>query len=160
MADLTHLSATGKAAMVDVSHKNVTVRMAQASGEVGLTATIPALADTSAREEVVRTARLAGIQAAKLTAQLVPLCHPLALSHIDVRIDYDATSHRFTLQAETKTAAQTGVEMEALTAVQVAALTLYDMVKAADPAATVGPFRVLRKEGGKTGLWTHPKLNQ
>lgn len=157
MADLSHLSATGKAAMVDVSDKDVTTRVAQAAGEVTLTEKIPALADPAAREEVVRTARLAGIQGAKLTAQLVPLCHPLSLTRVDVRIEYDAAAKRFLLLSETKTKGQTGVEMEALTAVQVAALTLYDMIKAADPAATVGPFRVLRKEGGKTGLWTHPK---
>ena len=151
MSELTHLDEHGHAKMVDTSEKTVTTRRAIASARVLMSAaTVNAIRDhTTPKGDPLETARLAGIIAAKRTAELIPLCHPLALTHVDVRAELqDASVY---LEAEVTTRAQTGVEMEALTAVSVAALTVYDMCKALDKAMTITDVRLELKTGGKSG---------
>src|ERR687887_1381330 len=154
---LTHVDATGAARMVDVSDKERSARTAVASGVLRTTAEVVDLlrADRLPKGDALGTARIAGIMAAKRTPDLVPLCHPIALSSVavDVRPDVDQVH----ITATVRTTDRTGVEMEALTAVAVAGLTLHDMVKAVDPAAVLDGVRVERKEGGKTGTWTRPE---
>lgn len=139
--------------MVDVSAKAVTVRTAEASGFVRMSsATIAAIRDRrTPKGDPLETARLAGIMAAKRTADLIPLCHSLPLSHADVEITLDDDGAK--IWATASTSAQTGVEMEALTAVSVAALTLYDMCKAIDREMTIGEIKLERKSGGRSGEW-------
>lgn len=150
---LSHLDDEGRITMVDVSAKPVTARVAEASGFVMMSpATIRAIrARHTPKGDPLETARLAGIMAAKRTAELIPLCHSLALSHVDVQITLRQRGAR--LVATATTSAQTGVEMEALTAVSVAALTLYDMCKAIDRAMTITDIRLERKSGGRSGAW-------
>ncbi|MBY8847539.1 cyclic pyranopterin monophosphate synthase MoaC [Saccharothrix longispora] len=152
----THLDQAGAARMVDVSGKEPTTRTAVASGVLRTTAEVVALLarDGLPKGDALATARIAGIMAAKRTPDLVPLCHPIALSGVEVRLDLGDAEVRVT--ATVRTTDRTGVEMEALTAVAVAGLTLHDMVKAVDPAASMDAVRVERKEGGKTGLWERP----
>ena len=140
--------------MVDVSGKDVTKRTAVASGMLHTTAEVVDLISAGGlpKGDALATARVAGILAAKRTSDLIPLCHPLALTGVDV--DFDIGDDSIAITATVRTTDRTGVEMEALTAVSVAALTLFDMIKAVDPAARIDDIRVLRKEGGKTGLWT------
>nr|WP_163807696.1 cyclic pyranopterin monophosphate synthase MoaC [Mycolicibacterium anyangense] len=140
--------------MVDVSDKASTVRSAVAAGTVRTTAEVIALITSGGlpKGDALATARVAGILAAKRTSDLIPLCHPLALTGIDVEFTIGAAE--IGLTASVRTTDRTGVEMEALTAVSVAALTVFDMIKAVDPAARLEEIRVLRKEGGKTGVWT------
>ncbi len=142
--------------MVDVSAKSETTRIAVAAGELRTTAEVVALvrADDMPKADVLATARIAGIAGAKKTAELIPLCHQLALS--SVRVEFGFTDTAITIEATAKTKGPTGVEMEALTAVAVAGLTLHDMVKAVDPAATLTDVRLLTKEGGKRGHWERP----
>lgn len=149
----THLDAAGAARMVDVSGKEPTTRTAVASGVLRTTAEVVALlgSDGLPKGDALATARIAGIMAAKRTWELVPLCHPIALSGVKVDLVLGDAEVRIT--ATVRTTDRTGVEMEALTAVSVAGLTLHDMVKAVDPAASLDAVRVERKEGGKTGLW-------
>ncbi len=153
---LTHLDAAGQARMVDVSGKDVTARSARASGRVLL----PAAAVAALREgrmpkgDALAVARIAGIQGAKRTPDLIPLCHPIGLH--SVTVDLDVHDDGVLIVAVTRTADRTGVEMEALTAVTVAALALIDMVKAVDPAAMITDVRVEEKTGGKTGRWVRP----
>jgi cyclic pyranopterin phosphate synthase len=137
--------------MVDVGGKDVTDRRAMARALVRMTPETAALveAGNAPKGDVVGVARIAGIQAAKRTAELVPLCHPLPLSFIDVNVAIDAAAGLVTLIAEARTSAQTGVEMEAMTAASVAALTVYDMVKGIERGVTVGPVELLEKTGGK-----------
>ena len=151
---LSHVAVDGTARMVDVSEKSETAREAVATGRIRMTrdAARTATSGVNRKGDPVHTARLAGIMAAKRTAELIPLCHPLRLTHVDV--DIKPRPDGFDIAASVRTTGPTGVEMEALTAVSVAALTLYDMIKAVDPAARIDDIRVLRKEGGKTGLWT------
>lgn len=151
---LSHLDDRGSARMVDVSAKAPTARTATAVGAVHTTSDVIAMIATGglAKGDVLATARIAGILAAKRTSDLIPLCHQLALSGVDV--DFGIESHRVDITASVRTTDRTGVEMEALTAVAVAALAVYDMIKAVDPAARIEGIRVLRKEGGKTGVWT------
>ncbi|WP_370654938.1 bifunctional molybdenum cofactor biosynthesis protein MoaC/MoaB [Prescottella sp. R16] len=139
--------------MVDVSAKASTTRIAVAAGELVTTAEVIALvrADDMPKADVLATARIAGIAGAKKTSELIPLCHQLALSSVKIAFGFTDTS--ITIEATAKTTGQTGVEMEALTAVAVAGLTLHDMVKAVDPAATLDGVRLLTKEGGKRGVW-------
>jgi len=155
MAELTHFDEQGRAVMVDVGAKAETRRSATATGLVRMAPDTLALvvAGTAAKGDVLGVARLAGIMAAKRTADLVPLCHPLPITHVavDLRADPDLPGVRIT--AEVRTRGQTGVEMEALTAVSVAALTVYDMLKAAEKGMEIGEIRLERKEGGKSGLW-------
>ena len=155
---LTHFDAQGQAHMVDVGGKAETRRVARATGSIRMqAATLAAIAGGSAKKgDVLGVARIAAIQAAKRTSELVPLCHPLPLTHVqvDFAIDEAASAVHCTVQAETL--GRTGVEMEALTAVQVGLLTVYDMVKAIDRGMVMGDIRVLEKHGGKSGSWTSP----
>ena len=141
--------------MVDVSAKAVTEREAVARGEVAMRPATLALiaAGTMPKGDVLAVAKLAGIMAAKRTAELIPLCHPLGLTHIDVTLLPDPGHHRVTIESRVRVAAKTGVEMEALTAVAVAGLTLYDMCKAVDREMTIGAIRLVEKRGGKSGTF-------
>lgn len=153
MTELSHLDGEGRARMVDVSAKADTTRIAVAAGELVTTPEVVALvrADDLPKADVLSTARIAGISGAKKTSELIPLCHQLALS--SVKVEFGFTESSITIEATAKTKGPTGVEMEALTAVAVAGLTLHDMVKAVDPAATLDGVRLLMKEGGKRGQW-------
>jgi cyclic pyranopterin phosphate synthase len=153
---LTHVDETGAARMVDVSAKDVTARTATAAGVVRTTADVVELISRGGipKGDALGVARLAGIMAAKRTPDLVPLCHPIAIH--GVQVDLVADGDQVEITATVRTADRTGVEMEALTCVTVAGLTLIDMIKAVDPAAAIDNVRVLRKEGGKTGLWERP----
>jgi cyclic pyranopterin phosphate synthase len=151
---LSHLDDEGRITMVDVGGKDVTQRTAEASGFVRMAAeTIAAIRERrTPKGDPLETARLAGIMAAKRTAELIPLCHSLPLSHADVQITLVEDGARISATASTN--AQTGVEMEALTAVSVAALTLYDMCKAIDRGMTIDEIRLERKTGGRSGEWS------
>jgi len=153
VSGLTHLDETGAAHMVDVGGKAVTAREAVAQGRI----TMSAEAATAIREgsvkkgDVLATARIAGIMAAKKTSELIPLCHPLPLTRVAIELDLDATGVNATATAATE--GKTGVEMEALTALSVTLLTLYDMAKALDKGMVLGDIRLLTKTGGKSGDW-------
>ena len=154
MSRLSHVDASGKIRMVDVSGKSATVREATARGRITMSAGARRLvrAGKIKKGDPLETARLAGIMAAKQTAALIPLCHPLPISHADVRL---ITIRRgYDIEATVRTTAATGVEMEALTAVSVAALTIYDMVKAVDKRMVIGHVRLIRKSGGRSGTFT------
>jgi cyclic pyranopterin phosphate synthase len=153
---LTHLDESGAANMVDVSTKDVTTREATAEGHVAMKPeTLALILSGSAKKgDVIATARIAGIMAAKRTHELIPLCHPLALSKVAVDITPDDTLPGLRVTAFAKLSGQTGVEMEALTACSVACLTIYDMAKAVDRGMTIGGVRVLAKSGGKSGDWS------
>lgn len=155
MSDLTHFDENGAAQMVDVSEKSVTARRAIASGWVEMAPqTLSAVLEGTAKKgDVIGVARLAGIMAAKRCAELIPLCHPLPISKVRVDLTPDSATNRVLIEAETRTTGQTGVEMEALTAVSVTALTVYDMLKAIDKEMVIGDIRVMLKEGGKSGLY-------
>ncbi|MEA5418720.1 cyclic pyranopterin monophosphate synthase MoaC [Spirulina sp. CCNP1310] len=150
---LTHLNAAGEVAMVDVSDKAITHRQAIAAGQIRMKAeTLEAiLAGNSPKGDVITTAKLAGIMAAKQTAHLIPLCHPLPLQKIAVEITPDPALPGLQIQATITTTSQTGVEMEALTAVSIAALTLYDMAKALEKGMVIENIHLLAKTGGKSG---------
>lgn len=152
---LTHFDAGGAARMVDVSAKPETSRLAVARGAVAMKPETLRLIQTggAAKGDVLGVARLAGIMAAKKTADLIPLCHPLPLAEAAVSFTLDEARGRVEIEARVRTAGRTGVEMEALTAVSVAALTIYDMVKSADKAMTITEIRLVAKEGGKSGVW-------
>ncbi|HWJ72480.1 MAG TPA: cyclic pyranopterin monophosphate synthase MoaC [Kaistia sp.] len=154
-ARLTHLDDTGAAHMVDVSEKTVTSRVAVAEGAVEMQPETLALitAGNLAKGDVFATARIAGIMAAKKTHELVPLCHPIMLAKVTIDIEVDETLPGLRVRATTKVADRTGVEMEALTAVSVACLTIYDMAKAADRGMVIGPIRLVEKQGGRSGHW-------
>lgn len=158
MPDLTHFDAAGAAHMVDVSAKPSTFRRAVARGSVAMAAETLALVmeGSAAKGDVLGVARLAGIMAAKRTADLVPLCHPLPLSKVSVDLRPDPERNVVEIEATTATTGQTGVEMEALTAVSVAALTVYDMLKAVDRGMVIADIRLALKEGGKSGLFEAP----
>jgi cyclic pyranopterin phosphate synthase len=155
-AALTHVDASGAARMVDVSGKTVSTREALATGVLRTTAEVATLLRQNGlpKGDALGTARIAGIMGAKRTPDLVPLCHPIGISGVTVELEVGDAEVR--IAATVRTADRTGVEMEALTAVAVAGLTLHDMVKAVDPAAVLDAVRVERKEGGKTGTWTRP----
>ncbi|MFD3506604.1 bifunctional molybdenum cofactor biosynthesis protein MoaC/MoaB [Nocardia sp. NPDC058666] len=157
MSELSHVDREGRARMVDVSAKAETTRIAVAAGELHTTAEVVALvrAEGMPKADVLSTARLAGIAGAKKTSELIPLCHQLALSSVKVEFGFTETS--ITVEATAKTKGPTGVEMEALTAVAVAGLTLHDMVKAVDPGAVMNGIRLITKEGGKHGHWVRPE---
>ena len=147
MKKLTHIDARGEAAMVDVSAKPVVLREAVAGGEIRLQRATLALIQSNriAKGNVLATARIAGIQAAKRTGELIPLCHPLAITHCEVKFDIPKSHDRILITASAKIAAKTGVEMEALTAVAIAALTIYDMCKAVDKRMVIGRVRLRSK---------------
>jgi cyclic pyranopterin phosphate synthase len=152
---LTHLDATGRARMVDVSDKAATDRRAVARAVVRVSPQTAATvqAGDAPKGDVLGTARLAGIQAAKRTSELIPLCHPLALSYVGVEGEINVSAGRITLTAEARTTGPTGVEMEALTAVSVAALTVYDMIKGIERGAEIAQIELLEKAGGSSGEW-------
>ena len=152
---LSHVDDQGAARMVDVSAKSASKRRATAAGTVHTTPEVVSLIANGGlpKGDALATARVAGILAAKRTSDLIPLCHQIALSSVDV--DFEIGSGAIEVSATAHTTDRTGVEMEALTAVTVAALAVYDMIKAVDPAARIDNVRVLRKEGGKTGVWTY-----
>jgi cyclic pyranopterin phosphate synthase len=152
--ELTHLDAHGAARMVDVTGKAVTVRQARAQGRFVTTPEVMELLrrDGLPKGDALAVARIAGIAGAKRTSELLPLCHPIALHAVTV--DLELTADAVVITATTRTADRTGVEMEALTAVAAAGLTLYDMVKAVDRGAVLAEIRLLAKDGGRTGSWT------
>ena len=157
---LSHIGSDGAARMVDVSDKTPTAREAVASGRIRMSAEAVRIARTGQgrKGDPVQTARLAGIMAAKRTADLIPLCHPLQLSHADVEIA--ARPDGFEIRSRVRTTGATGVEMEALTAVAVAALTLYDMIKAVDRTMEIGAIRLLEKRGGRSGEFKAPRARR
>lgn len=159
MSVFSHLDANGEASMVDVTDKTESVRVATAEGFLYLSesALAEVVDQTNKKGDVLTTAKIAGIQAAKKCADLIPLCHPLALSKIDVNFAVQPENRRIYVTALCKLTGKTGVEMEALTAVSVACLTLFDMCKAADPAMRIEGIKVTEKQGGKTGHWS-PEL--
>ena len=160
MSRLTHIDETGRARMVDVSGKSPTDRVARATGWLSCRAeTIGKVRDgTTPKGAVVQTAELAGVMAAKRTAELIPLCHPLPLTKAAVTIEIDAALPGFRVEAEARTHGVTGVEMEALTAVSVACLTLFDMLKAIDRTMIIGGIAVVAKTGGRSGDWHRPEV--
>jgi cyclic pyranopterin phosphate synthase len=154
-SSLTHFDASGQAHMVDVSAKSETHRIARAAGEIRMRAATLELVRTgnAAKGDVLGIARIAAIQAAKRTADLIPLCHPLPLTRVAVDFDIDAAGLRITCTAQVETLGRTGVEMEALTAVQIGLLTIYDMCKAVDRGMVMSNIGVVEKRGGKSGDW-------
>ena len=157
MAKLSHLDEKGKARMVDVGDKPVTAREAWAQGAITMSATARRAITRGglAKGDPLQTARLAGIMAAKRTAELIPLCHPLPLTHVSVELT--GIRHGYRIDARVRTASQTGVEMEALTAVAVAALTIYDMVKAVDKEMVIGEISLIEKKGGRSGHYVRKR---
>jgi cyclic pyranopterin phosphate synthase len=155
MSILTHLDEHGQARMVDVGEKAETVRQAIARGEVAMRPETMALirSGEAAKGDVLAAARIAGIMGAKRTSDLIPLCHPVAITGTDVRFDWDDVRCRLLVEASARTVGKTGVEMEALTAVSVAALTVYDMCKAVDRGMRIENIRLVRKTGGKSGTY-------
>jgi len=155
---LTHFDDQGQAHMVDVSAKDVTHRVARASGCIRmLPATLALIESGSAKKgDVIGIARIAAIQGAKRTADLVPLCHPLPITKVAVEFELDRDASLVRCTAQVETLGRTGVEMEALTAVQVGLLTIYDMCKAADRGMVMSDIRLLEKQGGKSGHWVAP----
>jgi cyclic pyranopterin phosphate synthase len=153
--NLSHIAASGEARMVDVSAKEDAARIALAQGHVVMAEQTLALilSGDAKKGDVLGAARIAGIMAAKRTHELIPLCHPLLLTKVSVDIAPDATLPGLRVRAEVKTRGQTGVEMEALTAVSIACLTIYDMAKAADRGMRIEGVRLLEKSGGKSGAW-------
>lgn len=156
MSRLTHLDEEGSARMVDVSAKAVTAREAIATGRIGMTReAAAAIAQGLVKKgDVLAVARVAGIMGAKRTADLIPLCHPIALSSVEIAFALDDDG--VTVTATARSAGQTGVEMEALTAVTITLLTIYDMAKALDKAMVIGGVKLLAKSGGKSGEWRAP----
>jgi cyclic pyranopterin monophosphate synthase len=153
---LSHLDERGAAHMVDVTEKSATKRTAVAAGTLRTTTEVVGLISAGGlpKGDALATARVAGILAAKRTSDLIPLCHHLALTSVDITFEVGGSDIDIT--ATVRTTDRTGVEMEALTAVSVAGLTIYDMIKAMDPAARIDDVRVLRKDGGRSGIWTRP----
>jgi cyclic pyranopterin phosphate synthase len=154
-ASFTHFDEQGKAAMVDVGAKPETRRVAVASGSIVMQPRTFAMiaGGTAEKGDVLGVARIAAIQAAKKTAELIPLCHPIALTRISIEFELEEAAHRVICLATAETVGKTGVEMEALTAASVGLLTIYDMCKAVDRGMILEGIRLLRKEGGKSGLW-------
>jgi cyclic pyranopterin phosphate synthase len=155
MGELTHIDEHGNARMVDVGAKPQTARRAVARALVRMAPATAArvAAGDAPKGDVLGTARIAGIQAAKRTGELIPLCHPLPLDHVDVKAEVDAAAGTVTLTAEARVTARTGVEMEALTAASVAALTVYDMVKGLEKGIEIASVVLLEKSGGRSGEW-------
>lgn len=161
MADLTHIDEKGRVRMVDVTDKAPSPRTAVAQARVHMNPeTFQRIADgTVSKGNVLETARIAGVMAAKKTAELIPMCHPLNLTHVQIDFFPDAASQTIRIEGTARIVDQTGVEMEALTAVSVAALTLYDMCKAIDKAMTITDICLLRKSGGKSGTFVRENTN-
>jgi cyclic pyranopterin phosphate synthase len=153
MSKLTHFDAAGRPHMVDVSAKPVTLREATARGRVRMDAATLDQLGGAAKGDVVGVATLAGIMAAKRTGELIPLCHPLGLDAVELSIVTDADLPGLTVSATTRTRGPTGIEMEAMTAVSIACLTIYDMLKAVDRGMTIEAVELVAKSGGKSGAW-------
>lgn len=155
MNKLTHFNESGEAHMVDIGEKQSTARRAVVGGNISMEPSTLALITQGKHKkgDVLGIARIAGIMATKRTADLIPLCHPLALTHVSVDFEIDEASNRIECTVATETQGQTGVEMEALTGAQVALLTIYDMCKAVDRGMVIGDVRLLEKKGGKSGHW-------
>ena len=155
MSRLSHLDESGRARMVDVSEKEATLRIATAEGFLRCKPETlnQVRAGTAPKGSVIQTAELAGVMGAKRTAELIPLCHPLPLTKAEVTVEIDEALPGFRVRGEARTTGVTGVEMEALTAVSVACLTLFDMLKAIDRTMEIGGIRVTAKQGGKSGSW-------
>lgn len=155
MAGFSHLTEDGDLAMVDVGGKDRTQRVAVARAEISLAPATLALLSARAlpKGDVLAVAKIAGIMAAKKTADLIPFCHPLQLSHVDLRFDVDRENNRIVIESEVRCAGRTGIEMEALTAVQIAALTIYDMCKAVQKDIVIGNCRLVYKAGGQGGVY-------
>jgi cyclic pyranopterin phosphate synthase len=155
MSELTHFDQQGNAHMVDVGDKQITHRIAVACGDITMQAeTLAMIVQGNHRKgDVLGIARLAGIMASKRTSDLIPLCHPIGLTHVEVDFSIDEAAAVVSCKARTETRSQTGVEMEALTAVQVALLTIYDMCKAVDRGMVIDRVRLIEKAGGKSGHW-------
>ena len=155
MSNFTHIDDKGRVRMVDVTDKQPTVRVALAGGSVIMKPeTLNLIGDQKVKKgNVLETARIAGIMAAKKTSGLIPMCHPLSLTHVQIDFKPDETNHCIAIEASVRTIDQTGVEMEALTAVSVAALTIYDMCKSYDREMTISSMRLLEKSGGKSGTY-------
>ncbi len=155
MAELTHFDAAGHAHMVDVGAKADTKRLARAAGRIRMKPETFALVKTGTAKkgDVIGVARIAAIMASKKTAELVPLCHPIALTHVAVDFDLEEATNSVRCVATCETRGQTGVEMEAITAVEVGLLTVYDMLKAVDRFMVIGDIQLLEKDGGKSGHW-------
>jgi len=158
MSDLSHVNRAGDASMVDVSAKPATARAARAEGRIRMSreALLAIGNNLLAKGDVLAVARVAGILAAKRTADLIPLCHPLPLSDVQVRFTLDDALPGIRCEAEARTVAATGVEMEAVTAVAIALVTIYDMAKSVDKAMQIEGVRLLEKSGGKSGAWRAP----
>ncbi len=154
--DLSHIDRDGAAQMVDVTHKNDTIRVARATGAIRMSAaTLSAIKKNSVEKgDVLAVSRVAGIMAGKRTAELIPLCHPLPLTDLQVTLSPDETLPGLQAEAVAKTVGKTGVEMEALTAVAVSLITVYDMVKAIDKTLVISDVMLQEKHGGKSGSWT------
>ncbi len=161
VSPLTHFDAAGQAHMVDVSAKAETHRIARARGQIRMLATTLALIEDglAKKGDVLGVARIAAIQAAKRTAELIPLCHPLPITRVAIDFDIDRAASVIRCTAQVETRGRTGVEMEALTAVQIGLLTIYDMCKAADRGMVMGEIRVLEKHGGQSGDWFSPEAD-
>ena len=158
MADFTHFTNAGDAQMVDISEKDITRRIAIAKGQlIAASDTIRKIADRGFQKgDVLSIAQLAGIMGAKQTSQLIPLCHPIPLSKVQLQLDINHDSHSIDITAECHSTGQTGVEMEALTSVSVAALTIYDMCKSVDKHMQIANIRLVHKSGGKSGDFNAP----
>ena len=158
MSELTHFDSSGQAHMVDVGSKSETRRIATATGHISMQPDTFAMlmAGSAKKGDVLVVARLAAIQGTKQTAQLIPLCHPLALTHVGVEFEPEAALHRMHLRVTTETVGRTGVEMEALSGTMAGLLTIYDMLKAVDRGMEIGGVRLLEKIGGKSGHWQAP----
>ena len=161
MSDLTHLDSAGRARMVDVGEKPATERRAVARAVVRVSSQTAraVLVGNAPKGDVLGVARIAGIQAAKRTSELIPLCHPLALTFVGVDGSVDVSDGRIVLTAEARTTGPTGVEMEAMTAASVAALTVYDMVKGIERGAEIAEVVLLEKSGGRSGHWTRAAIS-
>ncbi|MEZ4742523.1 MAG: cyclic pyranopterin monophosphate synthase MoaC [Bdellovibrionota bacterium] len=161
MGDFSHLNKNREATMVDISGKAETKRQAVVGGKISISEACRDALTIEAVREIITTARLAGIQAAKQTAFLIPLCHQVPLSKVDIHIEFqDSNDPAFHLLARTMTEAATGVEMEAFVAANMAAITIYDMIKAVDPGAWLGEFKLIEKSGGKAGVWTRNQCGE
>lgn len=161
MSQLTHLDDRGAARMVDIGDKAVSERIAVAAAAISMQPHTMALLEAGAHKkgDVLAVARIAGIQAAKKCADLIPLCHPLMLTAIDIRFALEPEHNRVVIEAQCKVSGRTGVEMEALTAATIAALTIYDMCKAVDRGMEISGVALLHKEGGKSGDWHRESVN-
>lgn len=160
MGDFSHLNQTGEAAVVDVTGKQASLRAAIVEGIVSFSEICASKLQKDSVDEIRRIARYAGMQAAKQTALLIPLCHQVALTKIELNIAFDKEKRCFLLSIKTQAHDVTGVEMEAFSAALMAGATIYDMIKAVDPAATVGPFNLIEKTGGQNGPWTRSAGDQ